>query len=109
MDVALVLHAEHGCNASTFTARSAASSLTDSYGAITAAVASLKGPLHGGANTAVMQALEGIGSVEAVEGYVLDTLGQKGGRAQFLTQELLYYVKYQKHFLRNLAKVNGST
>jgi len=54
MDVALVLHAEHGCNASTFTARSAASSLADSYGAITAAVASLKGPLHGGANTAVM-------------------------------------------------------
>lgn len=80
MDVALVLHAEHGSNASTFAARAVASTLTDVYSAITAAVASLKGPLHGGANAAVMKALEQIGSVEAVEGYVLDILNTKGGR-----------------------------
>jgi len=80
MDVALVLHAEHGSNASTFVARSTASSLTDVYSAITAAVGSLKGPLHGGANAAVMKALESIGSVEAVEGYVLDTLAEPKGR-----------------------------
>jgi len=80
MDVALVLHAEHGSNASTFVSRSTASSLTDAYSAITAGIGSLKGPLHGGANFGVMQALESIGSVEGVEAYVLDTLGKEGGR-----------------------------
>lgn len=79
MDVALVLHAEHGSNASTFVARSTASSLTDVYSAITAGVGSLKGPLHGGANYGVMKALEDIGSVADVERYVLDTL-ESGGR-----------------------------
>jgi citrate synthase len=80
MDVNLVLHAEHGSNASTFVARSAASSLTDVYSAITAGVGSLKGPLHGGANMGVMQSLEKIGSVEGVEPYVLDILAKPGGR-----------------------------
>ncbi len=80
MDVALVLHAEHGSNASAFVARATASTLTDVYSAITAAMASLKGPLHGGANTAVMEALEHIGSVAGVEQYVLDTLATPGGR-----------------------------
>ncbi len=80
MDVALVLHAEHGSNASTFVARSTASSLTDVYSAITAGIGSLKGPLHGGANYGVMQALESIGTVANVEQYVLDTLGKEGGR-----------------------------
>lgn len=80
MDVALVLHAEHGSNASAFVARATASTLTDVYSAITAAVASLKGSLHGGANAAVMKALEEIGSVDGVEKYVLDTLATPGGR-----------------------------
>ena len=80
MDVALVLHAEHGSNASTFVGRATASTLTDTYSAITAAVGSLKGPLHGGANAGVMKALEEIGSVEAVEKYVLDTLASEKGR-----------------------------
>ncbi len=80
MDVALVLHAEHSVNASTFVARSTASSLADAYSAITAALGSLKGPLHGGANMATMQALESIGDKAQVEKYVLDTLGKPGGR-----------------------------
>jgi citrate synthase len=80
MDVALVLHAEHGSNASTFVTRAAASSLTDVYSAITAGVGSLKGPLHGGANEAVMRALEKIGRIENVEKYVLDVLEQPHGR-----------------------------
>lgn len=80
MDVALVLHAEHGSNASAFTARAVSSTLTDVYSAVTSAVASLKGPLHGGANTAVMQALEDIGGVEGVEDYVMQTLNMPGGR-----------------------------
>lgn len=80
MDVALVLHAEHSVNASTFVARSTASSLADVYSSITAALGSLKGPLHGGANMATMQALESIGEVSKVERYVLDTLAKPGGR-----------------------------
>jgi citrate synthase len=80
MDVALVLHAEHGSNASAFVARATASTLTDVYSAISAAVGALKGPLHGGANVGVMQALEQIGSVEGIEPYVVDTLGKPNGR-----------------------------
>lgn len=80
MDVALVLHAEHGSNASTFSARTVASSLTDVYSAITAGVGSLKGPLHGGANEAVMRALETIGSVENVEPFVMNIINTPGGR-----------------------------
>ena len=80
MDVALVLHAEHGSNASTFTARTTASTLTDVYSAISAAVGSLKGPLHGGANTAVMNMLETVGNTEGVEDFVMEKLGEEGGR-----------------------------
>lgn len=57
MDLCLVLHAEHGMNASTFTARAIASTLSDMHSAVTGAIGSLKGPLHGGANTAVMEML----------------------------------------------------
>ncbi len=80
MDVALVLHAEHGSNASTFVARATASTLTDVYSAITAAIGSLKGPLHGGANTAVMGMLEEIGSVDEVEDFVMNKLSQPKAR-----------------------------
>lgn len=66
-DTCLVLHAEHGFNASTFAARVTAATLSDIYSAVTSAIGALRGPLHGGANTAVMEMLERIGSVEAVE------------------------------------------
>jgi citrate synthase len=77
MDVALVLHADHEFNASTFTARVAASTLADLHGAVAAALATLKGPLHGGANEAVMRMLEDIGTVSAAEGWVKEALGAK--------------------------------
>jgi citrate synthase len=57
MDLCLVLHAEHGMNASTFTCRSICSTESDMFSAVTGAIGSLKGPLHGGANTAVMNTL----------------------------------------------------
>jgi citrate synthase len=76
-DVALVLHADHEFNASTFAARVAASTLADVHGAITAAVATLKGPLHGGANEAVMKTLEEIGTPDRVEAWVETALAQK--------------------------------
>jgi citrate synthase len=61
LDVALVLHADHELNASTFAARVAAATLTDIYSAIVAAIGTLKGPLHGGANADVMRLLIEIG------------------------------------------------
>jgi citrate synthase len=77
LDVAYVLHAEHGFNASTFTARVVASTLSDMYSAISAAIGALKGPLHGGANEGVIHMLEEIGEPEAVDGWVADALAQK--------------------------------
>jgi len=77
MDVALILHADHEFNASTFAARVAASTLADMHGAITAALATLKGPLHGGANEAVMQSLEEIGRPERAADWVRETLAAK--------------------------------
>lgn len=57
MDLCLILHAEHGMNASTFTARTIGATMSDMFSAITGAIGALKGPLHGGANTAVMNTL----------------------------------------------------
>jgi citrate synthase len=78
-DECLVLHADHTMNASTFTARVVAATLSDMHSAITAAMGALRGPLHGGANEAVMTALTSIpGGLEGVEQWVRDTLG--GGK-----------------------------
>lgn len=69
MDVSLILYAEHEFNASTFTARVCASTLSDLYSCVTAAIGSLRGPLHGGANEAAMAMIEKFGSAaEATEG-----------------------------------------
>ena len=77
LDVSLILYAEHEFNASTFAARVAASTMTDLHGAITAAIAALKGPLHGGANEAVADMLLEIKTRERAEKWVLDALAQK--------------------------------
>jgi citrate synthase len=77
LDVAYVLHAEHGMNASTFSARVTISTLTDIYSAITAAIATLKGPLHGGANEGVIHMLQEIGSPDKVDTYIDRALAQK--------------------------------
>jgi len=77
MDVALILHADHELNASTFAARVAASTLSDMHSAIVAAICTLKGPLHGGANEAVMKTLESIGSIDAVPAYLRGALERK--------------------------------
>lgn len=78
LDVCLVLHADHEFNASTFAARVTISTLSDLYSAITSAVGTLKGPLHGGANTRVMQMLLDIGELEKVEDYIHKLLDKKG-------------------------------
>src|SRR3954462_3985146 len=77
LDVAFVLHADHGMNASTFSARVTMSTLSDMYSAITAAIGTLKGPLHGGANEGVIHMLEEIGSEDKVDEYVERQLAEK--------------------------------
>lgn len=77
LDVAFVLHADHGMNASTFSARVTISTLSDMYSAITSAIGTLKGPLHGGANEEVIHMLEEIGSEDKVDAYVDKQLAQK--------------------------------
>ena len=76
-DLALILHADHELNASTFTARVVAGTLADMYGAVTAAIAALSGPLHGGANTNVMKMLLEIGSIENAEVHIKKALAEK--------------------------------
>jgi citrate synthase len=77
MDVALTLHADHGFNASTFAARVTIATLADLYSAVTSAIGTLKGPLHGGANERVMWMLEEIGTAENAESWVRDALARK--------------------------------
>jgi citrate synthase len=76
-DICLILHVEHTMNASTFSARVTASTLTDPYAVVASAVGTLGGPLHGGANEEVIQMLEEIGSVENVVPYVDNLLQRK--------------------------------
>ena len=77
LDMAYVLHADHGFNASTFSALVTTSTLSDIYSAVTTAIGTLKGPLHGGANEAVIHMLEEIGTPENVDAWVHDKLAKK--------------------------------
>jgi len=77
MDVALILHADHGNNASTFSCMAVNSSLSDLYSAIVAGIGSLKGPLHGGANEQALKELLSIGSQDRVDDYVKKRLEEK--------------------------------
>ncbi|MAS96091.1 MAG: citrate synthase [Verrucomicrobiales bacterium] len=77
LDVAYILHADHGMNASTFSARVTIATLSDMFSAITSAIGTLKGPLHGGANEGVIQMLHAIGEVHKVDEYVDECLEKK--------------------------------
>lgn len=76
-DVCLILHADHELNASTFSARVTAATLSDLHSAVTSAIGTLKGPLHGGANEQVMRMLEKIGSADKAEAFIRDALARK--------------------------------
>jgi citrate synthase len=102
-DVCLILHAEHTMNASTFSARVTASTLTDPYAVVASAVGTLGGPLHGGANEEVIQMLEEIGSVENVRPYIEDRLQRKAKIMGF--GHRVYKVKDPRAtILQNLAE-----
>ena len=77
MNVSLILYAEHEFNASTFTARVCASTLSDIHSCITAAIGSLRGPLHGGANEAAMEMIEDWTSAEQAESEIMGMLARK--------------------------------
>jgi len=76
LDIALILHADHGMNASTFGSMVTASTLSDMYSAIVTGIGTLKGPLHGGANERVLKMINEIGSEDKAEEYVLNALAE---------------------------------
>ena len=77
LDVAYILHADHGMNASTFSSRVTIATLSDLYSAMTSAIGTLKGPLHGGANEGVIKMLQEIGEEDKVDAFVEDCLVNK--------------------------------
>jgi citrate synthase len=108
MDAALTLHADHGFNASTFSARVTVATLSDVYSAVTAAIGTLKGPLHGGANERVMRMLERIGSVEAADGWVRDALA-RGEKIMGFGHRVYRTLDPRAPILRRLGRDLGSS
>jgi citrate synthase len=112
IDVALILQADHELNASTFTARVVAGTLADMYSCVTAALGALSGPLHGGANTAVMKTLLEIGSLEKVESYIKDALAKKKkimgfGHAVYRTEDPR--ATHLRRFSKEMGERKGDT
>ncbi|HEY8559816.1 MAG TPA: citrate synthase [Pyrinomonadaceae bacterium] len=110
-DIALILHADHELNASTFTTRVVAGTLADMYGAVTAGVAALAGPLHGGANTNVMKMLLEIGDMDKVDAWVDESLAAKRkimgiGHAVYKTEDPR--ATWLRKFSRQLGEKYGN-
>jgi len=105
-DTCLILHAEHSFNASTFSARQVASTKAHMYSAVSAAVGSLSGVLHGGANTRVMLMLQEIGSVEKAEDYVTNIL-ETGGVIMGLGHAVYQTDDPRAHILAPMSKKMG--
>jgi len=105
-DTALVLHAEHSFNASTFSARQVASTKAHMYAAVAAAVASLSGSLHGGANTRVMQMLLEIGPIDRVDGYINKIL-ETGGKIMGLGHAVYQTDDPRARILSPMSKILG--
>jgi citrate synthase len=106
MDAALVLHAEHGMNASTFAARVTAATLADMHAAVTAALAALKGPLHGGANQDVMEMLLEAGTPDKAEKTVEDML-KNGKKVPGFGHRVYKTFDPRATFLRKMSKQLG--
>jgi citrate synthase len=111
-DIALILHADHELNASTFTTRVVAGTLADMYGAVTAGIAALAGPLHGGANTAVMKMLIDIDDPAKIDAWVDDALAQKKkimgiGHAVYKTEDPR--ATWLRKFSKQMAEKKGES
>ncbi len=110
-DICMILHADHGLNNSTFTARVIISTLSDMYSAITGAIGSLRGPLHGGANEEVMEMLNAIGSLENVEPYIMARLAKKDrimGFGHRVYKTIDPRATFLKTFTRQIATDTGN-
>lgn len=111
-DKALVLHADHELNASTFAARVTTGTLSDLYSAITTAIGTLKGPLHGGANEQVMAMLEDIGSMDRITEVIDNKLKNKEkimGFGHRVYKDGDPRAKHLREMSRQLANQNGDT
>ena len=111
-DIALILHADHELNASTFTTRVVAGTLADMYGAVTAGIAALAGPLHGGANTNVMKMLIEIGDPSRIDAWVDQALSEKRkimgiGHAVYKTEDPR--ATWLRKFSKQMADKKGET
>ena len=111
-DIALILHADHELNASTFTTRVVAGTLADMYGAVTAGIAALAGPLHGGANTAVMKMLIEIDDPAKIDAWVDDALANKKkimgiGHAVYKTEDPR--ATWLRKFSKQMAERKGES
>jgi citrate synthase len=106
LDAALVLHAEHGFNASTFAARVTAATLADMHAGVTAAVSALKGPLHGGANQEVMQLLLDCGNAETAVKKVREMLND-GEKIPGFGHRVYKTFDPRAAFLRKMSKQLG--
>jgi citrate synthase len=111
-DVALILHADHEFNASTFAARVTAATLSDLHSAVTSAIGALKGPLHGGANEQVMLMVEEIGNPAKAESWIRRTLAEKARVMGF--GHRVYHVedpraKHLRRLATELGQQTGST
>ncbi len=112
MDVILILHMEHGMNASTFAAMVVASTLSDMHSAICAAIGALRGPLHGGANERVLEMLQEIGSVKNVEPYIMNALKEHRRIMGFGHRVYKAYdprARILKGYAEKLSKEKGDT
>lgn len=106
MDAALVLHAEHGMNASTFAARVTAATLADMHASVTSALAALKGPLHGGANQDVMELLLEAGDADTLEKQIRDRLTNREKVPGF-GHRVYKTFDPRAHFLRKMSRQLG--
>ena len=111
-DIALILHADHELNASTFTTRVVAGTLADMYGCVTAGIAALAGPLHGGANTAVMKMLIEIDDPAKIDAWLDDALEHKRkimgiGHAVYKTEDPR--ATWLRKFSKQMADKKGET
>jgi citrate synthase len=111
-DIALILHADHELNASTFTTRVIAGTLADIYGAVTGGIAALAGPLHGGANTNVMKMLLEINDIDKIEPWLDETLEAKKkvmgiGHAVYKTEDPR--ATWLRKFSKQMGEKKGET
>ena len=111
-DIALILHADHELNASTFTTRVVAGTLADMYGCVTAGIAALAGPLHGGANTAVMKMLIEIDDPAKIDTWLDEALAAKRkimgiGHAVYKTEDPR--ATWLRKFSKQMADKKGET